>query len=1325
MRSHSSFKAICTILTVIFPAQAFAAITLDGTMGRSGAITGPNYAITADLGKQFGGNLFHSFSQFDLNRGEVATFSGPASVANIISRVTGGSASSIDGTIRSTIGGANLYLVNPAGIMFGANASVDVSGSFHVSTADYIKLGTDGRFDASNPANSILSVSPPSAFGFVGDSRASITITDGASLETKAYQPISVVAGDIEIDNGSVYSEGGEIRIVAVGQNEQEVGFTGALPEAGGDLTIRNGGFVYSNNKNEADAAPVRISAGNLIVDGNDTNQAYICSDVYGNGGNAADIEIAAMDHIAITNGGYISSFTHSSADAGLITVNASSITLDAQESTNGTGIYNQAIDGNGNGGDVKVSAIGELVVTNGAVIYTRTDTAGSAGSVIIDADNITIDSDAQILSQAAEDIGHAGNVEVTAKRDLSITNGGNISSVSFSDGDAGYVKASATNIYIDGQESENPTGVVSTSYGSGKSGDIEVVAGNTIQLTTGGEISSNSNSEGAGGNIFITAGDIGIDGYASHISSDAKEGTGNAGDLWITATGEIAVTDRGYISSRTFTSGSGGDISIDAGSVTIDGQGIPSGSGIFTTAKPGSTGTAGRIDISAEESITLTNGGAISSDTHSDGNAGDVHISAKNISLDQGGSISSDAYGWTGNAGNLLISATGEIDLLAGGSISTDTYTSGDGGSVTVEAGRIMIDGYDNQSTNDTGIFSRAQVASVGDAGFIYMNVADSISINNGGGISSDTSSAGKAGDIMITAGNIDIAGVLSRISSDARVDSTGNAGSVSLTVPGKIAVTNGGSISSNAFSSGDGGNININSGRVMIDGQDSMYFTGIASVAAMGSTGGAGSINMVVPETITLKNGGKITTHTSSAKDAGYITISTGTLEITGVDGEFNSGHYGSISSDTYAAGKAGFIDISAKDIRIDQGGNISSDSSGTGNAGYIALEATGEIAITNGGFISSDTFSSGNGGYISLKADNIVIDDQGSTNRRSMPTGIFSVAFPDSTGNAGDISLTATKSISILNGGQLNSDSSSSGNAGNIIITAGNVDVDESYISSDTITGTGSAGNIWITATGNVAITNSGQISSSTWSSGDGGYVRIDAGNLIIDGQKDSYSSGIWSAAMEESTGSAGDIILTATRSTSIMNGGKISSESRGSGNAGNIFITSPDYLKLSDSMIATSAANGEGGSIFIDPTLVDLHNSKITTSVAGGSGNGGNIDLTAKQLVVDNSSIIANAEGGNGGNINLNTQALVRSVLGSVISASSKLGISGAISITSPVVDIGAGLADMPDTLIDINALTPKRCASNDNEISSFSVLECSGAISNPDRFITTH
>jgi filamentous hemagglutinin family protein len=118
-----------------------------------------------------------------LNSPESAPFSGPNNVSNVISLVTGGNPSNIDGLIRSTIPNADMYFLNPYGIMFGPHAQLDVQGSFQASTADYLRLGDDGRFDARHPSESLLTVAPVSAFCFFTNRLPACSIAIVRSIE--------------------------------------------------------------------------------------------------------------------------------------------------------------------------------------------------------------------------------------------------------------------------------------------------------------------------------------------------------------------------------------------------------------------------------------------------------------------------------------------------------------------------------------------------------------------------------------------------------------------------------------------------------------------------------------------------------------------------------------------------------------------------------------------------------------------------------------------------------------------------------------------------------------------------------------------------------------------------------------------------------------------------------------------------------------------------------------------------------------------------------------------------------------------------------------
>src|SRR4029077_13993329 len=104
--------------------------------------------------------------------------------------------SSIDGTIKSSMTGANLFLINPSGIVFGSNAKVNVSGSFHASTPDYIKMSDGAKFQATNPDGSTLSAAPPAAFGFLTASPPAISV-NGRTLSVPAGKALRLGGGPV------------------------------------------------------------------------------------------------------------------------------------------------------------------------------------------------------------------------------------------------------------------------------------------------------------------------------------------------------------------------------------------------------------------------------------------------------------------------------------------------------------------------------------------------------------------------------------------------------------------------------------------------------------------------------------------------------------------------------------------------------------------------------------------------------------------------------------------------------------------------------------------------------------------------------------------------------------------------------------------------------------------------------------------------------------------------------------------------------------------------------------------------------------------------
>ncbi len=222
-----------------------AQVVTDGTLGPAVSLVGPDFNIGVDLGRLVGGNLFHSFHQFGVGRGESALFTGPDDIRNVISRVTGGDASIIDGLVRSEVGRADVYFINPAGVVFGENARVDVPAAFHLSTADELRFSDGAIFSAADPEKSSLTIARPEVFGFLSPQPASITV-NGSVLEFEPGKTASLSAGDLIIRGSEesparLVAEGGEIRLAAAGQTMENHPVSG---EASGNAS---GAFVMKN----------------------------------------------------------------------------------------------------------------------------------------------------------------------------------------------------------------------------------------------------------------------------------------------------------------------------------------------------------------------------------------------------------------------------------------------------------------------------------------------------------------------------------------------------------------------------------------------------------------------------------------------------------------------------------------------------------------------------------------------------------------------------------------------------------------------------------------------------------------------------------------------------------------------------------------------------------------------------------------------------------------------------------------------------------------------------------------------------------------------
>jgi filamentous hemagglutinin family protein len=674
-------KIGCTwqILIVVFLLAAGVLISragtvvLDGKFGTSGSLSGPNYDITAGLGRTVGNNLFHSFSQFNLSAGDVATFSGPANIQNILARVTGGSASSVDGTIRSSIDGANFFLINPSGVVLGPNAAIDVSGSFAVSTANYLKLANGARFVAALDADdSVLSTAPVVAFGFLNSAAGSITVQ--GTLQVPEGKTLSVVGGDISVAGGHLVSPNGQINLVsAKSAGEAAIDPVDAQPVATqGRIDISNGATLDASGEG---GGQIVIRGGRLVVA--DEGTAMKADTLGAQNGRGIDIELS--DGLEVRNAAQITTSTFGTGKGGDIMITAPSILLEGDSFENtpriasetfssdpgGTGgsiilrsdslTLNAAAEiststfGAANAGTIDITASALRLIGSDFALTTimananpfESSDAGAGGDIVIHSGSIEIDNGAG-LTALTTGSGNAGTIDIHT-HSLTMLGGGIGVTTAFT-GNGGAVRIQADNMTMD-QINGLPSVITALTTGGGVGGTITLQVGGSLRLSNGSFISSETDGASDGGSINIHAGSVSLDRGAS-VSCSSPFDTGRAGEISLQADRSVLLNRNSSINTSAPNS-SGGDITVNSGSkIRIVGSQI--------TAEAGLDG--GNISLAAPRLTYLLNSTITAqADTTGSGfgNGGNLTIDPSFLILNDGALISKSSFG---NGGNITI---------------------------------------------------------------------------------------------------------------------------------------------------------------------------------------------------------------------------------------------------------------------------------------------------------------------------------------------------------------------------------------------------------------------------------------------------------------------------------------------------------------------------------------------------------------------------------------------------------------------------------------------------------------------------------------------
>ena len=645
--------------------------------------------VTITGGTRPGGdaNLFHSFGLFNVGRSDTASFdgTGTSGIANILSRVTGGQPSNIFGRIQTSNfldTNPNLFLINPAGVIFGSTASLNVGGSFHVSTADYIRL-TDGvRFNAvPGPSDALLSSAPVAAFGFLGSNPAAITFGNSL-LSVPVGQTLSVVGGNITMTGGTLSAPGGQINLISVASPGEVLlpSFQLAPNVSGGTINLSQGALLDTSGDG---GGTVLIRGGKLVMD-----NAFVSSFSVGTLDGATSAVSVNMDgDVILSNGSGILAGAFVVGRSGDIVVRAHNVQV------TGGALINTITLGDGQAGNITVMASGTVSATgtdafnNPSQISSETFpfTNGSGGAINISAPSVTVNDQAIVRTKTAGS-GSAGDLTVQIGN-LSVLSGGVVETLSVSSGSAGRVTIIATDtVSVDGQfNRSSPSRIsnVSRGLGVGGNGDLSISARNFF-LAGGAKVESvNSSATQQGGRLMIgTKESVMISGDTMIITS-ARDPSNGVGSIAISAL--VISLDQGIITATTGGAGNAGTLSLNAETLKISGGGRVSSSTV-------SNGQGGTVQVAASNlvSISGTGSGLFSvTGPFSSGRGGEVNVRANQVALSNQATISATSTG-TGAAGNIRITASDSLVMKNRSSITT-AATRSDGGDIHIQVGRLV----------------------------------------------------------------------------------------------------------------------------------------------------------------------------------------------------------------------------------------------------------------------------------------------------------------------------------------------------------------------------------------------------------------------------------------------------------------------------------------------------------------------------------------------------------------------------------------------------------------------------------------------------------
>ena len=1268
-----ALSGLAALLSLFSALPTVAQIQPDETLGDERSLVTEDAVVRGELsnliegGATRGGNLFHSFLEFNVDEGQRVYFTNPVGIESILGRVTGENPSNIFGLL-GVDGGADLFLMNPNGIVFGEAATFDIEGSFYGTTGDAVELGNE-VFSAVEPESSrLLHVSPSILL-------ENYLLEDSGDIESRGQLAVLgdlVLAGN-GLDLQGQVAAGGDLTLLGLDEvrirDTEETPFIGF---AGGDLLVQGNQQVDIVALSHPDSG--LFSYGDMIL----RSEAPVGGDAHywsGGGfrvealsGDVGTLESPIDPIIRAIGDVFIDQYTGTSLHilaGGAVTIGVALIT---------------APDIGGEGADFLQETLrlsdGTILQINGSSQATLDVRAGvlptSIGIPVIEpflgfdpnVDSLISSSLTEAPSTANINI---GDVIINAPNSLVfLTNQYEANNVLIGDIEIETRFADGGGIFAGGLSEQG--------------GQVFFDARDSITVT---DSSIGTFSTGAsGGEIVLLAEDTILfespQGKPTIATSSIPSGVvGNGSDIRIEAT-NLEMREGAALATSVVGDGQAGDIVIEVSeSALFSGfnTSLSNPSGATSGVNLGGIGRGGNIKIIATN-LQVMNGAQLSASTSGSGDAGDVILKITGDARFDGsdpttGSISrassSIEANATGDGGNVELSAT-NLEVTNGAQLIASTFGDGNAGNVILRiADAAHFDGTNPiDRITPSGAFSTIEPGGEGSGGNVELS-ATSLRVTDGAQLTASTFGDGNAGNVVLRItdaarfdGTNPVTGIgASGASSNVNVNSTGNGGNVELSAT-NLEVTNGAQLIASTFGDGNAGNV-------------------ILRIADTARFDGTNPIDRITPS-------------------GAFSTIEPG--------GE----------------GSGGNVELSATSLRVTDGARLSSSTFGDGNAGNVILRITDAARFDNvnsnngspsGALSTVERGGKGSGGRVMLSANTLEVSN-----------GAQIAASTFGNGDAGDVTVTITESaridginpFTLANRSAIFSTVEESGSGrrgGNVIFSAQNLEVKNGAAIAAAVVGEGDSGNtvLNISETARFIGTNPfiGERGSSASSSvsplgtGQGGNLEINARNVEV-------FQGARLAAANDGIGNAGSLVLNITDHL-IVDDATIAANSR-TGTGGRADIQSGTVVLRNDGDIQSFVNQGEGGGgniIIVADIVIALDDSDILAFAA--DGRGGEIDLSQATLFSENLSPTAD---------NLTREELFALDGNAQVDINATGGIASGNIFINDASFVENSINELSSELVDTTVLTAGSCISrlSNDRTGSFVVTGSEGLPQQP-------